>query len=97
MAAPRCCSHRGGWKFDLPAALESVVASGKMLAGGGSGGVVSCHGCSGDVVALKGWEIRSQNTAENLLVFYSESRRFSSVFAHRIFCWCVMTSQQNTE
>ena len=30
----------------VAAARESVVASGKMLAGGGSGGVGSCHGCS---------------------------------------------------
>ena len=46
MAAARWCSHRGGWKVDFPAAREIVVASGKMLAGGGSGGVGSCHGCS---------------------------------------------------
>lgn len=44
--AGRWCSHRGGWKDDFPAAHESIVASGKILAGGGSGGVGLCNGCT---------------------------------------------------
>ena len=62
------------------------------LAVGGSGGVgamvVSAAVVSllvGVVAAAVG-KIPSQIPRENLLIFYSESRRFCSVFARGIFC-----------
>ena len=49
------------------------------------------------VVGWWGNKIQSEIQSENLLNFYSESRRFCSVFWLCIFCWRVMTSEWNTE
>eukprot|EP00956_Cyclotella_meneghiniana_P009369 scaffold12961_cov56-Cyclotella_meneghiniana.AAC.5 len=76
MAAARRCSHRGSWKVDFPAS--------------GVGWSAGCGQRCGvpwlfwqqlfleGVVAAAVGKIPSQIPQENLLIFYSESKRFCS-------------------